>query len=76
MMINKICPVMTIGLIGTEGYEGAFMANCRTDCAWYNSGTDQCAIFGIFDQTADVAQRVDELRDVVESGVKVFNINE
>ena len=49
---------------------------CRTNCALRNQYTDQCAIFGIFDQTADVAQRVDELRDVIENGVKVFKVNE
>ena len=71
MMTNKICPVMTIGLIGTEGYEGAFMANCRTDCAWYNSGT--CAVYGIYDelvgiegQLSLVSDSIDRLRDVQE----------
>lgn len=74
MMIKKICPILTIVLAAR--YQGTVMEVCRKECAWYNPGTDQCAIFGIFDQTADVAQRVDELRDVIENGVKVFKVNE
>lgn len=73
MMIDKICPVMTIGLAARKQ---GLIAGCRDNCAWYNSGTDQCAVFGIFDQVSDVAQRVDELRDVIEDGVKVFKVNE
>ncbi len=74
MMIDRICPVMTIGLAARKQ---GLIAGCRDNCAWYNPGTDQCAIFGIFDQTADVAQRVDELRDVIEKDViKVLEVNE
>ena len=66
MMIQKKCPLATVGL-----------PYCKPDCAWYNPGTDQCAIFGIFDQTADVAQRIDYLRDVIEKDViKVLEVHE
>lgn len=72
-MINRICPLLSIA----DAASADSYTDCMRDsCAWAMPGTGQCAVFGIFDQLADVSARVDELRDVIEDGVKVFKVNE
>lgn len=72
MMKKRICPIRMIGV----DEKRQMPKECWTECAWYNPYADQCAIFLIADQVADVAQRVDELRDVIEDGVKVCRVKE
>ena len=70
MMTNKICPVMTIGLAARKQ---GLIAGCRDNCAWYNSGTDMCAVYGIYDelvgiegQLSLISDSIDRLRDIQE----------
>lgn len=39
---------------------------CVVECALYNLHTNQCAIFNISDKMADVAHKVDELKDAIK----------
>lgn len=70
-MIKKICPILTIVLAAR--YQGTVMEVCRKECAWYNSGTDMCAVYGIYDelvgiegQLSLISDSIDRLRDIQE----------